>query len=84
MRNPVATFESIRDFYITYLETAFRIASPIIQTQRRRLLEQFGTFTTQPFIEPLPRYEGSGKRIDDLLDPAQGRTGRLEGDRTSA
>ena len=39
MNNPLETFESIRDFYISYLETAFRIGSSDIQTKRRALLE---------------------------------------------
>ena len=73
MRNPIDTFESIRNFYITYLETAFRIGAPPIQRERRRLLEEIGALTSQPFIEPLPRYIESGKRIDDLLDPAIAR-----------
>jgi DEAD/DEAH box helicase domain-containing protein len=69
MKDPIATFEAIRNFYITYLETAFRIGAPMVQSERRRLLERVGTLSTQPFIEPLPRYAESGKRIDDLIDP---------------
>jgi DEAD/DEAH box helicase domain-containing protein len=69
MKDPIATFEAIRNFYITYLETAFRIGAPMVQSERRRLLERVGTLSTQPFIEPLPRYADSGKRIDDLVDP---------------
>jgi len=35
MRDPVATFEAVRDFYITYLETAFRIGEPGIPSKGR-------------------------------------------------
>ena len=37
MQDPIQTFEAIRDFYITYLETAFRIGDNQIQKIRRDL-----------------------------------------------
>ena len=40
MKDPFSTFESVRNFYITYLETAFRIADPEIQRLRRQLLRR--------------------------------------------
>ena len=70
MKDPISSFEDVRNFYIKYLETAFRIGPASIQNERRRLLEQVGTLCTEPFIEPLPRYVELGKRIDDLLDLA--------------
>ena len=68
MRDPIAEFERIRDFYLTYLDTAFRIADPYVQQERRRLLELYDppTLCTEPLIEPIPRYETAGLRIDDL------------------
>jgi DEAD/DEAH box helicase domain-containing protein len=72
MKNPFATFDSIRDFYITYLETAFRIGDANVQLDRRRLLESIGTLCTEPFIEPLPKFKKSGVRIDDLCKPEVG------------
>jgi DEAD/DEAH box helicase domain-containing protein len=74
MNNPLETFESIRDFYITYLETAFRIGHPDIQSKRRELLEQAGTLCAELFLEPLPKYADAGLRIDDLKQEAQGKT----------
>ena len=73
MRNPVETFESIRDFYITYLETAFRIGHPTIQNERRKLLEQIGTLCAELYIEPMPRYLDYGLDIGDLRDDDEGR-----------
>jgi DEAD/DEAH box helicase domain-containing protein len=67
MKNPITTFESLRNFYITYLETAFRIGDESTQALRRQLLEAVGTLCTQPYIEPLPRYRTAGIRIEDLL-----------------
>src|SRR5689334_18067272 len=69
MKNPFAAFDSIRDFYITYLETAFRIGDARVQADRRKLLESVGTLCTEPFLEPLPKYKKSGIRIEDLRRP---------------
>lgn len=72
MNNPLESFESIRDFYITYLETAFRIGSPDIQAYRRSLLEQQGTLCADLFLEPMPRYQDYGLTISDLRNVAEG------------
>jgi hypothetical protein len=68
MNDPVSMFYKIRDFYITYLETAFRIGDEEIQEKRRKLLEEPGTLCTEPLLEPLPTYLTDGVRIDDLAD----------------
>lgn len=67
MNDPLTIFNNIRDIYISYLETAFRIADPDIQANRRKLLETDGKLCTEPFIEPLPTYIDSGIAINDLL-----------------
>ncbi|MBW9267605.1 MAG: DEAD/DEAH box helicase [Candidatus Thiodiazotropha sp. (ex. Lucinisca nassula)] len=70
MKNPFEAFEEIRSFYVTYLETAFRIRHDEVQEARRELLEQSGTLCTSPLIEPVPRYLGpdEGVRVDQLAD----------------
>lgn len=68
MNDPISTFYSIRDFYITYIETAFRIGSPNIQKKRRELLEANDTLCTEPLLEPLPAYLDCGLKINDLLE----------------
>ena len=72
MQDPIQAFSAIRDFYITYLETAFRIGDPAIQGLRRKLLEEIGTLAQEPLIEPLPTYQHDGLRIDDLLNQTKG------------
>lgn len=74
MNNPLETFESIRDFYIAYLETAFRIGSPAIQAYRRELLEKQGTLCADLFLEPMPRYKDYNLTISDLWDASKGDT----------
>lgn len=66
MNDPVSMFYKIRDFYITYLETAFRIGDDEIQGERRKLLEEPGTLCTEPLLEPLPSYLTYDLRIDHL------------------
>lgn len=73
MEDPISSFSAIRDFYITYLETAFRIGDPGIQAKRRALLEQTGTLCTEPYLEPLPSYKDLGLRIDDLVSDEHGK-----------
>ena len=74
MNNPLETFESIRDFYITYLETAFRIGASDIQADRRLLLEQQGTLCADLFLEPMPRYRDHGLTISELRNDNYGQT----------
>jgi hypothetical protein len=66
MLDPIGGFERIRDFYITYLETAFRIKDREISSERRKLLESANTFCTEPLIEPLPIYESVDYALHDL------------------
>ena len=68
MNDPISTFYSIRDFYITYIETAFRIGIPAIQKKRRELLESTNALCTEPLLEPLPSYLDCGLKINDLLE----------------
>lgn len=72
MNSPVETFESIRDFYITYLETAFRIGPPEIQRIRRELLEREGTLCADLFLEPMQKYADYGLTVSDLRSGAAG------------
>lgn len=75
MLDPVRNFERIRDFYLTYLDTAFRIGHDDIARRRRDLLRAPGTLCTDPFLEPIPSYALSGYTVDGLA-----RVGEL-GDR---
>ena len=68
MYDPIGNFQRIRDLYITYLETAFRIADPAVAEERRALLERPGTLTTVPLIEPLPRYRTVDWSLRDLVE----------------
>ncbi|WP_426746277.1 DEAD/DEAH box helicase [Myxococcus faecalis] len=57
MQDPIGSFVRIREFYISYLDTAFRIRDPSVAEERRNLLREPKTLCTDPLIEPIPRYE---------------------------
>ena len=64
----LCSFERIREFYISYLDTAFRIADASVADERRRLLREPGTLCTDPLVEPIPRYEPWDDHIHDWVD----------------
>ena len=66
MHDPIGSFLRIRELYITYLETAFRIENRAVAEERRALLEKAGALCTDPLIEPLPRYEAEDWIFADL------------------
>ncbi|TCA55149.1 DEAD/DEAH box helicase [Rhizobium leguminosarum] len=68
MLDPLGAFERIRELYISYLDTAFRVRRPALAAERRRLLRTSGTLATAPFIEPVPRYRSASKALEDLVD----------------
>lgn len=70
MYDPVGAFKRIRELYITYLETAFRIGHPGISRERRALLESPGTLCTEPFVEPIPRYATLERPLSHLRERA--------------
>lgn len=65
MQDPIGGFERIRDLFITYLETAFRINDSSISSERRALLERPETLCTEPLVEPVPKY-ASDYSLHDL------------------
>ncbi len=77
LQDPIGSYLRIRDLYLTYLDTAFRIANREVATERRALLTRPGALCTEPYLEPLPRYKHSKSSLLDLLveredDPLRG------------
>ncbi len=68
MFDPIGAFNRIRDFYISYLETAFSIQNHKVSEERRRLLESEGSLCAEPIIEPLTRYQSAGFTLHDLIN----------------
>ena len=73
MQDPIGTFERIRELYLSYLDTAFRIGDESVAEERRKLLRKPGALCTEPLIEPIPSYapahgpNGAPVTFDDLF-----------------
>src|SRR5438105_9897671 len=70
MRDPAGAFRTVRENLILYVKTAFATRFPGLELERERLLRQSTVFCREPWIEPLPRYQSSGKTVQDLT-PAE-------------
>lgn len=73
MLDPIGAFERMRDLYISYLDTAFRVRRTELADRRRALLRQSGNLATAPFLEPVPRYRSAEWDLDELVDLADER-----------
>lgn len=72
MLDPIGGFRRIQDFFISYIETSFRIADPSVADSRRNLLNSSGEFAAEPYIEPVLRYESSDKTLEALAEMDSG------------
>ncbi|HCH0515028.1 TPA: DEAD/DEAH box helicase [Pseudomonas aeruginosa] len=77
MLDPIGGFNRIRDFFISYVETNFRIADRSIAAERRRLLETTNVFATASFVEPVLRYRTHDLRIDQMVGVVDGPLANL-------
>lgn len=66
MKDPIGAFDKIRNNFLLYIKTAFGTQFPEIEQERERRLRQPGVFYQEPWIEPLPRYQKSGKTINNM------------------
>jgi DEAD/DEAH box helicase domain-containing protein len=66
MKDPIGSFETIKENFIRYVETAFGTKFEGIERERYALLNYDKVLYRQPWIEPLSDYVSSNKRIDDL------------------
>lgn len=68
MYDPIGSFERMRDFFVSYLDTAFKIRSPEVAEARRQLLATTGKMCAEVMIEPVLRYRPAAHRLEDLVD----------------
>lgn len=66
MLDPLGSFYRIRDQYIRYLETAFRIRDQTVSLERRRLMESPGQLATEPLFEPIARYQSVSWNVGNI------------------
>jgi DEAD/DEAH box helicase domain-containing protein len=66
MKDPIGSFETIKENFIRYVKTAFRTKFEGVEKERYDLLNYDRVLFRKPWIEPLPDYVSSGKKINDL------------------
>lgn len=66
MKDPIGSFESIKENFIRYVKTAFGTKFEGIEKERYDLLNYDKVLYRKPWIEPLPDYVSSGKKVNDL------------------
>lgn len=68
MIDPIGGHYRLREFFIRYLDTAFRIRDDNLSETRRNILRLPGNLTSSPFIEPVLRYSKCGYKFEKLLE----------------
>jgi Lhr-like helicase len=66
MKDPITSFDEIKDNYIRYVETAFDTKFDSVDLERRDLLNRDKVLYREPWIEPLPDYKSSGIKISGI------------------
>ena len=82
MLDPIGSFERMRDYFVSYLDTAFKIRRRDVADARRTLLATAGRMCAEPFIEPVLRYQSAERPLETLIDDPRAlshfsREGRL-------
>lgn len=66
MIDPFKSFETIIKNYKSYIKTAFSTRFPSFERERDELLNTDGVLYRQPWVEMLPEYKSSGKKVGEL------------------
>src|SRR4051794_3159294 len=61
--HPLHVYDAIKDAYLRYYDTAFRLRDPALRAERRTLLEQTGVVFTDPLIEPVLPYPSEERLV---------------------
>ena len=68
MLDPIGSFERMRDYFVSYLDTAFKIRRPDVANARRELLATAGRMCAEPFVEPVLRYRSADHPLESVID----------------
>ena len=63
MDNPFRIFDEIRQAYLRYLRSPFRLRYEALLVERERLLDQDRQLYRDPLFEPIPPHESSGLSV---------------------
>ena len=70
MHDPIGAFQRIRELYLSYLDTAFRIEDPTLAEERQSLLRRPGQLCTSPLLEAQPRWASYEFAFDQIRNAA--------------
>lgn len=68
MLDPIGAFERMREYFVSYLDTAFKIRREDVAGARRELLATAGQMCAEPFVEPVLRYATAPIGLENLVD----------------
>ena len=66
MRDPIKAFYEIKSGFELYVKTRFASQFDSVNAEREKLLNEEGVFYKNPYIELIPKYKSSNKKISDL------------------
>lgn len=66
MIDPIGSFDTVKNDLILYIKTAFATRFQSIEEERLKLLMGENVMCRDPWLEPLPQYQSSGKKVADL------------------
>ncbi|KAA9375499.1 DEAD/DEAH box helicase [Microbispora cellulosiformans] len=61
------TFEALRDAYLRYYDTAFRLRDPRLREERRALIDVPGGIYAEPYVEIRPEYATTGHPLSESV-----------------
>ena len=64
MNDPFRTFNQLREAYLRYLDSPFRLRYQALMEERRHLLDQDRQLYRNPIFEPIAPYASSGLTVD--------------------
>lgn len=64
--DPIGSFDKVKKNLVLYIKTAFATRFQSIEEERERLLMGENVMCRDPWLEPLPQYLSSGKRVADI------------------
>lgn len=66
MKDPIGSFDEIKENFIRYLKTAFKTKFDSLESEREELVNKDKVLYREPWIEILPEYLSSDKNIFEL------------------
>ena len=55
--HPAKLYDALKDVYLSYYDTAFRVRDEAVQAERHELLASGNVLFTEPLLEPVPNYD---------------------------